>query len=306
MPHFSEFAWEDNESTLQTNAAFLPSTLSNALDTLESWTYDNHDMTFDLDDTNCMSLSEPWMTPASSSKASQTQLNGMLSPAGQVVPAERKASMGTAAIAAMTSQSGDSHHTKQAHDCEALALSVLRSLHHSPSAVPPVQVENNSEEASDATTGAMPAKPACAMPSVDTVLFANKAALSNLTRLLQCPCAQTAHVALLHSAILSKVMFWYRVAVTARYHSEPVDLRPVKIQLGMLDLDDDDQATLQRAVLLRELRKAERVIEAFDACSAPEDDYEGANASHWHGLAIRNMREELHAIIQETKRGQSE
>ncbi|KAJ3531864.1 hypothetical protein NM208_g8691 [Fusarium decemcellulare] len=75
----------------------------------------------------------------------------------------------------------------------------------------------------------------------------------------------------------------------------------MKIQLGMLDLDDDDQATLQRAVLLRELRKAEKVMEEFDTCSAGEDE-----VPTWHASAIQNMRDELQAIIQIIKKGQGE
>ncbi|WZH41930.1 Fusarubin cluster-transcription factor [Fusarium acuminatum] len=145
------------------------------------------------------------------------------------------------------------------------------------------------------------AKQACSTQSIDTVLSVNKAALANLTPLLKCPCGRNPHIAMLHSAILSKVIFWYRVAVTARYHSEGVELRPMKIQLGMLDLDDEDQATLQRAVLLRELRKAEKVMDTFDSFSVREDGVPG-----WHASAVRDMREELQAIIQKIRKGQGD
>ncbi|SPJ72571.1 related to fusarubin cluster - transcription factor [Fusarium torulosum] len=127
----------------------------------------------------------------------------------------------------------------------------------------------------------------------------NKTALGNLIPLLKCPCARNPHIAMLHSAILSKVIFWYRVAVTARYHSDGVELQPMKIQLGMLDLDDEDQATLQRALLLSELRKAEKILETFDSFSVRED-----GIPSWHASALRNMREELQVIIQKIKRGQ--
>ncbi|KAJ4282636.1 fusarubin cluster-transcription factor [Fusarium oxysporum] len=79
----------------------------------------------------------------------------------------------------------------------------------------------------------------------------------------------------------------------SRYHTDGVELRPMKIQLGMLDLDDEDQATLQRTVVLRELRKAEKVMETFDSFAGGDDG--GLN---WHAVAVTNMREELQEIIQ--------
>jgi hypothetical protein len=136
---------------------------------------------------------------------------------------------------------------------------------------------------------------------MDTVLSVNKAALTNLIPLLRCSCAQNPHIAMLHSAILSKVIFWYKVAVTVRYHTDGVALQPIKIQLGVLDLDDEDQATLQRTVLLRELRKAEKVMETFDSSYTGEEE-----APRWHVSAVRNMREELQGIIQRIINGQGD
>jgi hypothetical protein len=139
------------------------------------------------------------------------------------------------------------------------------------------------------------------MPSIDTVLSVNKAALTNLIPLLKCTCARNPHITMLHGAILSKVIFWYKVAVTPRYHTEGVALKPIKIQLGILDLDDEDQATLHRALLLRELRKAEKVMETFDSFCRTKDE-----TGSWHTSTVRNMREELQAIIQKIRNGQGD
>ncbi|ENH69488.1 hypothetical protein FOC1_g10011844 [Fusarium oxysporum f. sp. cubense race 1] len=147
----------------------------------------------------------------------------------------------------------------------------------------------------------MPQKQTCSTPSIDTVLSVNKTALTSLIPLLKCHCARNPHIAMLHSAILSKVIFWYRVAVTARHYTDGVELRPMKIQLGMLDLDDEDQATLQTTVVLRELRKAEKVMEAFDSFAGGDD-----GELDWHVVAVMNMREELQGIIQKIKKGQGE
>ncbi|KAJ4156393.1 hypothetical protein NW754_008021 [Fusarium falciforme] len=265
MSYGSEFSWEERETSPQLSS-YQASTLGNGIGKLDNWAFHDIDMMFDFDDTSYISLNEPQSPP----------------PEQQTTPAEQPAN-------ATLTPPIEPHDPKQAHDCEALALGVLRSLHH-----------HNADGIckGPAANGMNLAKP---MPSIDTVLFANKAALTNLIPLLKCPCARNPHIALLHSTILSKTIFWYRVAVTARYHAEGAELRPMKIQLGMLDLDDDDQATLQRAVLLRELRKAEKVMEKFDACSASEDE-----VPKWHTTAIQNMKEELQAIIQKIKKGQGE
>ncbi|KND94846.1 hypothetical protein TOPH_00049 [Tolypocladium ophioglossoides CBS 100239] len=294
MSDFSEFIWGDgNEGSL--HAAF---SLDNVPESLEGLAHHDMAMALDLDGACGTSPAEPWRSPEPMANADQLPPSEAMHPPEKTASAEQRlASMGTAAPS-VTSQSSDSLHAKQAHDCETLALRVLDSLHYSPTGG---QTVNTCKGPHTAADGTALANSASHMPSVDTVLSANQAALTNLTPLLKCPCARSPHIALLHTAILSKAIFWYRVAVTARHHAGGVELRPMKIKLGMLDLDDDDQATLQRAVLLREIRKAERVIETFDACSAREDE-----VPTWHGLTICKMRDELKALVQDIKRGQSE
>ncbi|RSM08782.1 hypothetical protein CEP52_004514 [Fusarium oligoseptatum] len=279
MSYGSEFSWEERETSPQLSN-YQASTLGNGIGKLDNWAFHDIDMMFDFDDTSYISLTEPWKTTPGSLTSQQTLSETITPPEQQTTPAEQPTN------ATSTPPIEPPHDPKQAHDCEALALGVLRSLHH-----------HNADGIckAPAANGSKP------MPSIDTVLFANKAALTNLIPLLKCPCARNPHIALLHSTILSKTIFWYRVAVTARYHAEGAELRPMKIQLGMLDLDDDDQATLQRAVLLRELRKAEKVMETFDECSASEEEL-----PKWHATAIQNMKEELQAIIQKIKKGQGE
>lgn len=254
-------------------------------------------MTFDLNDESCISLSltEPWKTAESMTNMSQAQPSEVMSPLGQPVAAERLHIGSKNKTATTASLSGDK---KQAHDCEALALSVLHSLHYSPN-----DTTCKEPHTCSAPNDMVPAssKPPCAMLSIDTVLSANQAALTKLTPLIKCSCARVPHIALLHSTILFKAIFWYRAAVSGRDHVEGVELRPMIIQLGILDLDDDDKKALQRSVLLREVRKAEVVVESFQACS-PRDD----QVPNCHTLAARKMQEELHAIIQEIKRPQSE
>ncbi|KAG9503757.1 fusarubin cluster-transcription factor [Fusarium musae] len=253
-------AWEDY-STYSTGN----------LEMLDSWA----SRTVDFDDGNGISWVDPWRSLGFVSDTTASQSSGMVSP---------DLSLSTEPTLSIKASDPTAMHS---HDCEALALKVLRSLH----------CNTNTDQKSSP----IPQKQTCSTPSIDTVLSVNKAALTNLIPLLKCHCARNPHIAMLHSAILSKVIFWYRVAVTARYHTDGVELRPMKIQLGMLDLDDEDQATLQRTVVLRELRKAEKVMETFDSFAGGDDG--GLN---WHVVAVRNMREELQGIIQKIKKGQGE
>lgn len=285
----TDFAWEDYSHTPGSSATKADS----EFDMLDSWASHNMDFTVDFEDLNSVSWADPWKSLNLWSDTSPSQSSGMVSPDLSLSPAQitsiKPTIQGASNILGSNMQG-----PRQSHNCEATALRLLRSLHYHPNTD---QSANICREAHNISQ----AKQACSTPSIDTVLSVNKAALANLIPLLKCHCGRNPHIAMLHSAILSKVIFWYRVAVTARYHSEGVELRPMKIQLGILDLDDEDQATLQRAVLLRELRKAEKVMETFDSFSVREDGVPG-----WHASAVRNMREELQAIIQKIRKGQGD
>lgn len=196
------------------------------------------------------------------------------------------------------------HGTEHALECEARALTVLRSLQCSPALC--TQDRKRSQSISAYCDSLVPKlQLAYSVDSMDALLATNKAALSELMQLLECRCAESSHVALLHLTILSKIVFWYNVAVTARFNSERVDLKPMKIQLGMLDLDDDDRNTLHRTVLCRELQKAGNAVRAFEvrfaSSSMPVCDKEPP----WGRLIIRAIREDLERSINEIERGQS-
>ncbi|KAH7260930.1 uncharacterized protein BKA55DRAFT_591172 [Fusarium redolens] len=239
---------QDNSVTTQfTNAWEDYNTYSAGdLEMLDSWASHSVDVTVDFDDGNGISWVDPWKSLGFMSDTTASQSSGMVSP---------DLSLSTEPILSIKAPEPTvMQGAKHPHECEAIALKVLRSLHC-----------NSTTDQSICKVSPNPTKQSCSIPSIDTVLSVNKAALTNLIPLLKCHCARNPHIAILHSAILSKVIFWYRVAVTARYYTDGVELRPMKIQLGMLDLDDEDQATLQRTVVLRELRKAEKVMETFDS-----------------------------------------
>ncbi|KAF4965643.1 hypothetical protein FSARC_6580 [Fusarium sarcochroum] len=286
MHYSSEFAWEDYNSN---TPEYPASNLDNNHEILDNWAFHNIDLILDFD------LS--WEPFGSISDASPSHSSGMISP--QIsLSTDPTLSLETTTPASSISTPNSMQVPKQSHDCEAMALKVLRSLHCNSSTD---QDANTFQQPYDLTSSLVVSRKTCVVPSIDTVLFANKTALTDLIPLLKCTCARNPHIAMLHSAIFSKVIFWYRIAVATRYQTEGVELRPMKIQLGMLDLDEDDQATLQRTVLLRELRKAEKVMESFDFCVSGEEE-----VPSWQASAVQNMREELQAIIQKIKKGQGE
>jgi hypothetical protein len=191
--------------------------------------------------------------------------------------------------------------TEHALECEARALAVLRSLQYSPALQSPQRRGSLSGASSKANTNASIKEIAYSVDTMDTLLATNKAALNELTQMLACQCAEKSHIALLHLTILSKIVFWYNVAVTTRFNSEVVELKPMKIQFGVLDLDDDDYATLHRAVLSRELQKAGNALRAFELRFSTHGVPDCNKGTPWGRLIIRAIREELERSVHEVE-----
>lgn len=213
------------------------------------------------------------------------------------------------------------------HDCEARAVAVLRSLHHCPTS----QVFCQTKHSAEAWVEALGAGGLDLVPSFDKVLHANKAALNSWSELMKCSCAQCPHLTFLYVSILSKVLFWYRVAATgncpvsgttqdmansngSRTSWQPQEVppprveqfgvQPTQIQMGCHVLDHEDQANLRRVILLRELRKVEKVVEEMTNVQRTMDD-DTDDAAHyavkWSGLGISRIRDELQEMIRKVK-----
>lgn len=219
---------------------------------------------------------------------------------------------------------------RREHNCEAQASDVLRSLYYCPN-----YFTQSSTAATPANIAAhveaclAPSVDDKAIPSVDRIILANRTALASVPDLLDCPCAQYPHLALLYIAILCKALFWYRVAVCAQGTRIPcadknsqtpsaqhqtaaasssrsggvVHMQPANIHLGELQLDADDLATMQSGILLRELRKMDKTLQkltALDVGWAADDARSGgkASATHWYRLAMPQICQELDALIQ--------
>lgn len=185
--------------------------------------------------------------------------------------------------------------------CESRAMTILKSLNYCPSLHTAGRQDTLSGSGSTSAIGAKASKPASSVHTMETLLSTNQSALRDLTQMIECGCADDAHIALLHLTILAKVVFWYKVAVTAKYHDESIKLIPMKIQLGMLDLDDDDYENLYRTALLRELHKAVNVVQSIELRCTSNGAVFYKGSSPWRSQTIRIISDELQRIIQENE-----
>ncbi|KAI0378561.1 hypothetical protein F5Y04DRAFT_147212 [Hypomontagnella monticulosa] len=212
--------------------------------------------------------------------------------------------------------------TINTHDCEAQAISILSSMQHG---------EVHRGLTSCSTDPIYGYANLDLTPGFDRVLAINKAALHGWSKLMRCSCAQCPHLILLYVSILSKMLFWYRIAAeeklplpgdagndarnsdgtntdSSQGEAPSIDrfrVRPTTIQVGTFGLDAEDQAHLRRIVLLRELRRTEKAIDELmnvDRTDTEEyaDDIVRRNVQ-WSLSGVSRLREELQDVIQRVK-----
>jgi hypothetical protein len=210
------------------------------------------------------------------------------------------------------------------HDCEARAVSILGSLQHG----------RLQEGATTCATNAVPYADVNLAPGFDQVIAVNRAALSGWSKLMACHCAQCPHLTLLYVSILTKVLFWYRIAaarITPSQNAEKTDnsgvkvaciddsrstnrnlndgapaidrfsVRPIQVQVGVLNLDAEEQATMCRELLLRELHRTDGAIDKLlnldRACTEDELD-EMQRHLRWSLSGVSLVREQLQEVMQ--------
>jgi hypothetical protein len=204
------------------------------------------------------------------------------------------------------------------HNCEAEAISILNSMQHGAMYQGLTSCSTNPAQAYATLI---------LSPSFDRVLAVNKAAREGWNKLVRCSCALCPHLLLLYTSILSKMLFWYRIAATEKLEDDSTSnsgnsnyspdeaptvdrfsVRPTAIQVGMLSLDAEDQAELHRVLLLRELRTTEKAID--DLLTVDRQSLESADefircGVQWALTGISRHKEELQDIIQMVDRRSS-
>ncbi|KAI0467408.1 hypothetical protein F4859DRAFT_494336 [Xylaria cf. heliscus] len=208
--------------------------------------------------------------------------------------------------------------TISTHDCEAQAISILRSMQHG----------EMYEGATSCSTNPTQYASLNLRPGFDRVLATNQEALNGCARLMKCSCALCPHIILLHVSILSKMLFWYRVAAAEKtncpeYAKGGIDAHtasqspenpptpnqfsviPTEIQIGTLNLGAEDEYDLRRMLLLRELYKTESVIDELINVDRTALDESGddilRSSVQWSLGGIARVREELQDVIQRIK-----
>lgn len=203
------------------------------------------------------------------------------------------------------------------HDCEAKGMRVLHSLH----ACAMIHVDHPDAPPVAQNLDASNTK---LLPPLDRVLFFTRTAIAAVKELVDCTCAQHAHIALLCMTIFSKALYWYRLAVSPQYElslcqasvgpespilsssnngAYPLDsvltdrvVTSVPIQIGMFHLEDEDQKLLMRGILLREVRKLEEIVDKMQAMGrgyALDDGDEEGQVLKWYRVAGSKMRKEV-------------
>ena len=216
------------------------------------------------------------------------------------------------------------------YDCEAEAFNALHSLHSCTMLHTDHPGEVNHMTTRTATSfGGVTDR----MPPVDKVLYFNRAAISTLKKLLNAPCVQQPHIALLYMTIASKVLFWYRLIISSHdqaksrpgmaslsSNSSSTDqqsppgtwsstpdraVKPVSFQIGVFDLGDEDQKLLMKGVLLREVRKLESVVSEMKRLGDEHmrDDlyHDERHSLNWYAVAGTKMQAEVQDTLRQIK-----
>ena len=216
------------------------------------------------------------------------------------------------------------------YDCEAEAFTALHSLHsctmlHTD---PPDELKQTTTR-----TGTRFGQVTDRMPPLDKVLYFNRAAINTLNELLDSPSVQQPHLALLYMTIASKVLFWYRLVVSSQYQIKPRPgypssdeksksnnqfsplsrwsdttdraVKSVSIQIGVFDLEDEDQKLLMSGVLLREVMKLESIVAKMkmlgDGDARVDECDDDQHVSSWYGIVGSKMQADVQNTLRQIK-----
>jgi hypothetical protein len=143
----------------------------------------------------------------------------------------------------------------QNHDCTQFAFQTLNSLYSPPSSQPSVNDFNGS------TNG---------LPTLDTVLSTNKAAVDKLFVLLGCPCSANPHFSTTIAFTITKILSWYQAVAGMNQASadSPINTQMeafthTPISLGEFRIEGEEEETFRTQLVLGELRKVEKLIDKF-------------------------------------------
>lgn len=138
------------------------------------------------------------------------------------------------------------------HDCTQFAFQTLNSLYSPPASQPAAGDFNGSSNG---------------LPTLDTVLSTNKAAVDKLFVLLGCPCSANPHFSTTIAFTIVKILSWYQAISGATQpegdNTQMEAFTHTPISLGDFRLEGEDEHTFRTQLVLAELRKVEKLIDKF-------------------------------------------
>lgn len=140
------------------------------------------------------------------------------------------------------------------HDCTQFAFQTLNSLYSPPATQPSAGDFNGSSNG---------------LPTLDSVISTNKAAVDKLFVLLGCPCSSNPHFSTTIAFTIVKILSWYQ-AISGANHSE-VDSPVTQMEafshspISMSEFSPlaDSEDAFRAQLVLTELRKVEKLIDKF-------------------------------------------
>lgn len=213
------------------------------------------------------------------------------------------------------------------HDCYMIAHSTLALLHFRNG--PPLRA-SGSDDIPTHSSGSTAATPIQAGHNLDDMLHCTRDAMGNLLHLLECPCAIDPHMTLLNASLIMRILYWHQlVAGVKTSPSTPIpvsDLMPFQgapisngktasnqsscsassafgvgepVKIGNYIPDQEDQEPMRQLLLLINLKKLGKLIDAFSRVKEPAD----LEPSHYHITLSSWLNSELSQAIKEVVNG---
>lgn len=194
--------------------------------------------------------------------------------------------------------------------CDSAAYSILGNLN----------CVTQQNEPLDARSGGIPSEDyETTILRLDNILQRSKNAVSSVTGLLDCSCAQEPRLAMLYTSIVSKILSWYQVAAnhlpsaespqcasqatsqsSSSCFAKPASLHNSSacIRFGSFQVDAIDQAAFHRQLLLVEIGKVDVLLDkmllTFRQNSQPE--VSTSSPASWYESSCRTIRTKLQEI----------
>ncbi|KAL2821663.1 aflatoxin regulatory protein-domain-containing protein [Aspergillus granulosus] len=131
------------------------------------------------------------------------------------------------------------------------------------------------------------------LPTIQQVIFQNEQTVGEIGQILDCACSQDGYILTIIALTILKVLAWYSAVAQEscaseeqHMHTEQVDRAPVVI--GGYHLDGEDQNRMAAQLVLGELHRVQRVVNALSGRLKPQALEDGLPARPGETSSSRN------------------